>query len=188
MEMEGYTTQTFIVPACSLDAPHLRNRLWIIAHSNRQSESTSTKYGGEGQGELGHVANTPSTGLERQSEHSPSISCSGEKRSESRSKTSRENAMADTQCMGREPRSEEREEFTGEESHGESDHRSSNGSEEERARNWWQFEPNVGRVAYGVSSRVDRLRGLGNAIVPQIAMQIGLSIKEAVEYGSRKKD
>tara|TARA_Y100001972_G_scaffold113359_1_gene148001 strand:- start:233 stop:505 length:273 start_codon:yes stop_codon:yes gene_type:complete len=90
--------------------------------------------------------------------------------------------------MGREPRSEEREEFTGEESHGESDHRSSNGSEEERARNWWQFEPNVGRVAYGVSSRVDRLRGLGNAIVPQIAMQIGLSIKEAVEYGSRKKD
>mgnify|MGYP003134693203 FL=1 len=89
--------------------------------------------------------------------------------------------MADTQCMGREPRSEEREEFTGEESHGESDHRSSNESEEERARNWWQFEPNVGRVAYGVSSRVDRLRGLGNAIVPQIAMQIGLSIKEALK-------
>ena len=184
MEMEGYTTQTFIVPACSLDAPHLRNRLWIVAHSNRQSESTSTKHGGEGQGELGHVADTPSTGLERQSEHSPSISCSGQKRSKSRSETSREDAMADTQCMGREPRSEEREEFTGEESHGESDHRSSNGSEEERARNWWQFEPNVGRVAYGVSSRVDRLRGLGNAIVPQIAMQIGLSIKEAMNVQS----
>jgi DNA (cytosine-5)-methyltransferase 1 len=184
MEMEGYTTQTFIVPACSLDAPHLRNRLWIVAHSNRQSESTSTKHGGEGQGKLGSMADTPSTGLERQSEHSPSISCSGEKRSESRSETSRENAMADTQCMGREPRSEEREEFTGEESHGESDHRSSNGSEEERARNWWQFEPNVGRVAYGVSSRVDRLRGLGNAIVPQIAMQIGLSIKEAINVQS----
>ena len=96
--------------------------------------------------------------------------------------------MADTQCMGREPRSEEREEFKGEESHGESDHRSSNGSEEERARNWWQFEPNVGRVAYGVSSRVDRLRGLGNAIVPQIAMQIGLSIKEAINVQSDNFD
>jgi len=35
---------------------------------------------------------------------------------------------------------------------------------------------------------VDRLRGLGNAIVPQIAMQIGLSIKEAVEHGNREKD
>ena len=209
MEMEGYTTQTFIVPACSLDAPHLRNRLWIVAHSDCELdiEQNTRGYGEEKEiprehrtednptressrtsstrkSRDGYVADTPSTGLERQSEHSPSISCSGEKRSESRSETSRENAMADTQCMGREPRSEEREEFTGEESHGESDHRSSNGSEEERARNWWQFEPNVGRVAYGVSSRVDRLRGLGNAIVPQIAMQIGLSIKEAINVQS----
>jgi hypothetical protein len=36
----------------------------------------------------------------------------------------------------------------------------------------------VGRVANGVSRRMDRIRGLGNAIVPQIAMQIGLAIKE----------
>jgi DNA (cytosine-5)-methyltransferase 1 len=32
----------------------------------------------------------------------------------------------------------------------------------------WAVEPNVGRVAYGVPKRVDRLRGLGNAVVPQI--------------------
>lgn len=32
---------------------------------------------------------------------------------------------------------------------------------------WWQTEPNVGRVADGVSARVDRLRCLGNAVVPQ---------------------
>jgi DNA (cytosine-5)-methyltransferase 1 len=36
----------------------------------------------------------------------------------------------------------------------------------------------VGRVANGVPRRMDRIRGLGNAIVPQIAMQIGLAIKE----------
>jgi len=42
----------------------------------------------------------------------------------------------------------------------------------------WESEPNVGRVANGIPKRVDRLRGLGNAIVPQIAMQIGLTIKE----------
>jgi DNA (cytosine-5)-methyltransferase 1 len=35
----------------------------------------------------------------------------------------------------------------------------------------------VGRVAHGISKRVDRLKGLGNAIVPQLAMQIGLAIK-----------
>lgn len=36
----------------------------------------------------------------------------------------------------------------------------------------WGVEPNVGRVAHGVPARVDRLRGLGNAIVPQIAQWI----------------
>jgi len=31
---------------------------------------------------------------------------------------------------------------------------------------WWDVEPNVGRVANGVPSRVDRIKGLGNAVVP----------------------
>jgi DNA (cytosine-5)-methyltransferase 1 len=41
---------------------------------------------------------------------------------------------------------------------------------------WWGTEPDVGRVAHGVSARVDRLRALGNAIVPQIAEIIGRAI------------
>lgn len=32
---------------------------------------------------------------------------------------------------------------------------------------WWPAEPNVGRVANGVPARVDRLKCLGNAVVPQ---------------------
>lgn len=36
----------------------------------------------------------------------------------------------------------------------------------------WLPEPNVGRVAYGIPNRVDRLKGLGNAIVPQVAYEI----------------
>jgi DNA (cytosine-5)-methyltransferase 1 len=44
---------------------------------------------------------------------------------------------------------------------------------------WWAVEPDVGRVAYGVSARVDRLRGLGNAIVPQIAEWIARRILAA---------
>jgi DNA (cytosine-5)-methyltransferase 1 len=40
----------------------------------------------------------------------------------------------------------------------------------------WAVEPNVGRVAYGVSNRVDRIRGLGNAVVPQVAEYIGRRI------------
>ena len=38
---------------------------------------------------------------------------------------------------------------------------------------WWEIEPDVGRVAHGIPSRVDRLRGLGNAVVPQVAEVIG---------------
>ena len=49
----------------------------------------------------------------------------------------------------------------------------------------FSVEPSVGRVAHGVSNRVDRLKGLGNAIVPQIAYQIGLAILEAENEHSK---
>lgn len=49
---------------------------------------------------------------------------------------------------------------------------------------WWATEPNVGRVANGVPFRVDRLRGLGNAVCPAQAREAfkilaGIKEKEA---------
>lgn len=43
----------------------------------------------------------------------------------------------------------------------------------------WLTEPDVGRVADGVPARVDRLRALGNAVVPQIPEMIGRAIMAA---------
>ena len=44
---------------------------------------------------------------------------------------------------------------------------------------WWEVEPSVGRVVNGVSNRVDKLRGLGNAVVPQVAEYIGRLVMAA---------
>lgn len=41
---------------------------------------------------------------------------------------------------------------------------------------WWSAEPDVVRVVHGVSGRVDRIRGLGNAVIPQVAEWIGRRI------------
>lgn len=43
----------------------------------------------------------------------------------------------------------------------------------------WAVEPNVGRVAYGVSSRVHRIKALGNSIVPAIPEAIGYAIAQS---------
>ena len=45
----------------------------------------------------------------------------------------------------------------------------------------WEVEPDVGRVADGISNRVDRLKGLGNAVVPQVAEYIGRLITTSLD-------
>jgi DNA (cytosine-5)-methyltransferase 1 len=45
---------------------------------------------------------------------------------------------------------------------------------------WWQTEPDVGRVANGVPDRAHRLKALGNAVVPQLPELIGRAILAAI--------
>lgn len=45
----------------------------------------------------------------------------------------------------------------------------------------WPAEPDVGRMAHGVPARVDRLRALGNAVVPQVVELLGRAILDARE-------
>jgi len=46
---------------------------------------------------------------------------------------------------------------------------------------WWDIEPRVGRVAHGIPKRVDRLKSLGNAVVPHIPYYIGQAIIESYQ-------
>jgi DNA (cytosine-5)-methyltransferase 1 len=45
----------------------------------------------------------------------------------------------------------------------------------------------VGRVAHGVPSRVDRLKCLGNSVVPQIPQMIGYQILEIERNNNETK-
>ena len=49
LEGEGYATRTFNIPACATGAPHLRQRVWVVAHADSESEPD----GNAGQRQLG---------------------------------------------------------------------------------------------------------------------------------------
>ena len=40
LENEGYEVQAYVLPACGINAPHKRNRVWFVAHRN----DTSTEH------------------------------------------------------------------------------------------------------------------------------------------------
>ena len=56
LESQGYETETYIIPACAIGAPHRRNRVWIIAYSksnrNRRNKREVCKTNGRQNNEL----------------------------------------------------------------------------------------------------------------------------------------
>jgi DNA (cytosine-5)-methyltransferase 1 len=48
LESEGYEVQSFILPAAGVGAPHRRDRIWFVAHS--ESNSRNNEFGNERQG------------------------------------------------------------------------------------------------------------------------------------------
>ena len=50
----------------------------------------------------------------------------------------------------------------------------------------WIIEPELGRVVDGIPDRLDSLRGLGNAVVPQVAEWIGRQIVKTVAGGNNE--
>jgi DNA (cytosine-5)-methyltransferase 1 len=46
LEGEGYTTGAVVLPACSLNAPHRRDRVWIMAHAKHKERQEARPIGG----------------------------------------------------------------------------------------------------------------------------------------------
>lgn len=112
LESEGYETQTFVIPAVGVDAPHKRDRTWIVGNSNKQHCS--------------FMANSNNSRREKQW---GAISVEAQNTS--------------AECGSR-----------------------------------WCTEPQLGRVAHGIPNRMDRLKCLGNSIVPQLAQVFIQTIKD----------
>jgi DNA (cytosine-5)-methyltransferase 1 len=100
LETQGYEVQSYVLPACAADAPHRRDRVWIVAHAtgnksirNRQGglQSELTRFD-----EQGITANAKPTGLEG---HDERIRCAEYWRNE-RLQFGAENKQSSTNSNG----------------------------------------------------------------------------------------
>lgn len=125
----GYDTKWDCIPAAAVGAPHLRDRLFVIATRNDMEHTNKTN-------SRTQLATNTTTG-QRHCENRPA-------REPMVSRLSR---------------------------------RSSIPSWRPESTNW-PIEPDMGRMANGVPDRLDRLAGLGNAVVPQVAQHMGQIIMD----------
>ena len=189
LESEDYSARTFSISASSVGANHKRERVWVVANSRRSSGREQSSGDKESFGLWSFETSERSTNT-----------------SEIAGSSERAKTMADTESQGgREPGHVDKEKRNKQSSATQSQSCSSDvadtnskrrrlrktgiqdaedvgqSSRGEKTLGWWDVEPDVGRVAHGVPKRVDRLKCLGNSVVPQIPFLIGLAIKETIE-------
>ena len=167
----GYDAEWHCIPASHIGAPHRRDRFWAVAYPSVQQWRRGEKRRPIGDGEPciygaeGESTNAMREGLE---------GYGGGKQLPAQITVSRSRRHDLSDANG------ERELQPGWMLQ---DLRGRIANSREETRGWWDVEPNVGRVANGVPSRVDRLKGLGNAVVPQIPEMIGRAIMEMERNG-----
>ena len=148
----GYDTRWCVLGADDMGANHRRKRLWIVAHA-KGSEcewAGAPRRGRDGFTDKSFdMADTNESGsLQRQPQI---VSAKKGESSFARSAECGENVSDPGRKHKRGPQKSERT----------SDHTP-------RHNRQWSTEPNVGRVANGVASRVDRLKAIGNGQVPAV--------------------
>lgn len=184
LEAIGYETLPLVIPACAVDAHHRRDRVWIIARNTDEHSESTGSLNAEMEELRSTIANSES-GENWRLQHGgmePDIASNGETDSDSALLQWRE--IKRNESDGAVRSNEDDADAAG---GGWSEGNSNARGRCERARatqersgladgSRWPPEPDVGRVAHGIPSRVDRLRCLGNAIVPQIPEIIARAI------------
>jgi DNA (cytosine-5)-methyltransferase 1 len=162
LEASGYEVAPPLeIPACAVDARHVRNRLWIVANAVRKQAHghNARRFLDQPTGSSEVVADAAGERQREQADKADAITISGKAWNES---GDGRQSLADTNRPGREeldaPGFSEKPGLH-------------TGSSDPRWQQW-PAEPELGRVAHGIPNRTHRLKGLGNAIVPAVAFQI----------------
>ena len=183
LEREGYSCQTFVIPACAVDAQHRRDRVWVVAYADSNSESNDSINEEQRSWELvaDSISEPRRSGAiyrESSDERRGARQAGGEsiqskdRQSQSNNSTTSGENVADSQSQ----RVERDGAFRVKEPQP-STRKGVFGCDSSRGKpRIWEPEPNVGRVADGVPNRSHRLKSLGNAVVPQVVEQIGKAI------------
>ena len=164
----GFDAEWCVLSAAECGAPHLRQRLWLLAaHADQDNwwmeqvprkEREAPLLAGV-DGEAGRVAR-----------HADSISTSsiGDVPSWPATDTSRGRDAAHTDRDGEHAVAVDAEVGV---------------PQEPRGVRWWESEPSVGRVADGVANRMDRLAATGNGQVPAVAATAFRILMERFDLG-----
>jgi len=193
LESAGYQARAFVFPACAVGAPHQRMRCFIVGYyvgDSHNHRSSSAAFPGGAAASGGDHPERPDTagqpaGTGGRTDDAPLADGGGsrlqgdgflEERSDQRGF-----ALADSCELGCERRDDLQPDHHGDRFHPapEQTGRPEPGQSVEYCQTgWWSTEPGVGRVAHGVPHRVDRIKCLGNAVVPQQVYQVLRAIAE----------
>ena len=166
----GFDSEWGVLGAHHTGAPHKRDRIWVVARNpNRNSQSAKPVHD-EASGVPGMVADAS-----RQREREPTnaenpVPRGGDARAQLGGGSESPGELADTELERLEghwpdPRQPE--------------------EPEPGDEGWWASEPDVGRVADGVASRVERLKAIGNGQVPAVAALAFLTLAARLEERRR---
>ena len=209
LEAEGYEVQPFLLPACAVNAPHRRDRIWFVAYSDKarlQKERAKQQAAGLEQcGELGNAANTNECAAKssRTSRKTKSNGSENNDEQSSRGKqTEQRTGCSDVLRTNTDTSSQG---LQGRQQHGtfnqetkESREQSSRPTTQQGKINDWQQFPTQSPVCSrndGISDRLDgitfskwrneSIKGYGNAVVPQVVYQIFKAIEQ---YESKRRN
>ena len=162
LENEGYEVQPFIIPAAAVEAHHQRKRVFIVAHSRQQPKGS--KVDGSNYKQHNSCAENIGAAQGNGSTNSGENVANSKGDNTGRLPIRESEAFSGSSFSSEDVRNTTSERF---QDRPNIEMGRSKPVKKPQRSNWWAVEPDVGRVAHGIPSRVDRLKCLGNAVVPQ---------------------